>query len=143
MIYKLVWAWSTACSCWYLISSYLNSILGWVSLMFKIYHIYFSTYYPMLTESNGATSTVVNKINQGLFSGCDAKCCSTVYDHICSAFFFFQKNRVATTELPLEMTTHGSDPWILPHSVRESQNQSVEHVKISGIALCQCTSLVY
>lgn len=30
-------------------------------------------YNPMLTESNQATSAVVNKVNQGLFSGSDAK----------------------------------------------------------------------
>lgn len=39
----------------------------------------FSMYNPMLTESNGATSTVVNKINQGLFSSSDAKWCGTAY----------------------------------------------------------------
>lgn len=36
----------------------------------------------MLTESNGAKSTVVKKINQGLFSGSDAKQCGTAYVHI-------------------------------------------------------------
>lgn len=36
----------------------------------------------MLMESNGTTFIVRNKINQGPFSGSDAKHCGTAYVHI-------------------------------------------------------------
>lgn len=82
IIYTLIQAWSTAYSFWYLISTNLNNFLAWESLIVKIYRIPISVYNPMLTESNRATSAVVNKINQGLFSGSNAKQYGTAYVHI-------------------------------------------------------------